>query len=142
MKRRDFIGTALAAATLPVPVSASIDAVFSQPERTFIGALADTILPGAGADETVRLVHGFFDEAPAEKPRFQAGLKTLEKGLPARFSALSAKKRNTLLNNLFKNALPKDAAFALDVVRRVALIEFFSRRAGRDLLGAPFRTAP
>lgn len=140
MNRRHFIGTALAATTLPIPVSASIDAAFSKPERKFIGALAETLLPGVDADETVRLLHDFLEESSAA--RFQTGLRRLETKLASRFSVLSPKERNIRLQRLLKNQLQEDAAFAFDVIRRVALIELFSRQAGRELLAAPFRTAP
>lgn len=140
MNRRHFIGTVLATTTLPMTVSASNDAIFSKSGDRFIRALAETILPGVETDETVRLLHGLLDEAAAA--RFQTGLRKLEKKLTRRFSTLSATERNARLSTLLKHDLPEDAAFAFDVVRRVATLELFSRRAGRDLLAAPFRTAP
>lgn len=140
MNRRDFIGIAVAATTLPIPVSASNEAIFSKSGDRFIRALAETILPGVEADETVRLLHAFLDEPSAA--RFRAGLRRLETKLTSRFSKLSPTARSARLQKLLKNRLPEDAAFALDVMRRVALIELYSRQAGRELLAAPFRTAP
>lgn len=140
MNRRDFIGIAAAATLPPISIPASNDAIFSKSGDRFLRVLSETILPGVEADETVRLLHAFLDEAVAA--RFQTGLRKLETKLTSRFSALSQKERNARLQKLLKSRLPDDAAFAFDVIRRVALIELYSRQAGRNLLAAPFRTAP
>jgi hypothetical protein len=140
MNRRDFIGIAAAAILPPISISASHEAIFSKSGDRFLRVLSETILPGVEADETVRLLHAFLDEPSAD--RFQTGLRRLEIRLTRRFSALSQKERNTHLQKLLKSRLPEDAAFALDVIRRVALIELYSRQAGRELLAVPFRTAP
>jgi hypothetical protein len=140
MNRRDFIGIAVAATTLPIPVSASNDATFLKSGDRFVRALAETILPGIAADETVRLLQAFLDEPSAS--RFQTGLRRLETRLTSRFSAHSQKERSARLQKLLQSRLPEDAAFAYEVVRSVALIELYSRQAGRELLATPFRTAP
>ncbi len=140
MNRRDFIGITLAATLPPISISASNDAIVSKSDDRFIQGLAETILPGVEADETVRLLHAFLDEPSAA--RFQTGLHRLETKLTRRFSTLSQKERSTRFQKLLKNRLHDDAAFALNVIRRVALIELYSRQAGRNLLAAPFRTAP
>jgi hypothetical protein len=141
MNRRRFIGGALAATILPIS-SPAIGPFFSKPERDFIESLAEIILPGLNLDETTRLLDIFFTDSPAERSRFRAGLHMLKKRLPPVFPALSAEERAARLHKVLKTRLAGNAAFAYDAIRRVALLELFSRQAGRDFLATPFRTSP
>ena len=149
MNRRCFIGTALAATSLPSLVSANIGAVFSRKEVNLVGALATTILPegdhpktGADPVEVIRLLEKFFDETPTSRDRFRRGLRILERKLASGFPAARPADQNARLQLLLKNRLAPDPAFAFDVIRRMALIELFTRQGGRELLATPFRTAP